>query len=808
MRQALRMAVAVAGLTLGDRGAPLGAQGAPPGPVSAPASPPPVVTVPQGQTQAQQAAASRLGAPVSNERIADAIRQSGLNEAQIRDRLQAAGMDPSIADPFFRGQAQGQAGSPTPEFAAALQAMGILSADETEEEQAARNPADEAGATSAVFGKSIFTRSASTFDPVTSGPVDPSYRLGVGDNLQLILTGEVELAYSPEIRRDGTVILPQIGQVSLAGLTLDGARAALRQRAGQAYSGIRNGATKLDLAISSIRTNAVFVIGEVEEPGAYQVNALATVFHALARAGGPRERGSFRRVELRRAGRVIKTLDLYDYLLNGDASQDVRLEQGDVIFVPLNSRAVAIAGAVRRPAIFELRDGEGFSELLRFAGGLSPRASVERVQVDRILPAAERAPGKDRVLIDIRLGGNIAAATAFPLIDGDLLQVFEIGNTRRNVVSLTGAVFQPGDYEYRPGMTVDSLVASAQGLLPSAIRDRVLVQRLNVATGRLESNVVNLNADNGGRFVLAEFDKVAVLDIRRQFPDYDVQVTGAVNLPGSLAYIERETLRDVIDRSGGFVEGAQVVSLSRRIIRPEYSDTTSVVYSYEAANDFGPGGRADSIVLEPLDRIDVRFSPGYRSQRFVNVVGAFEYPGRYPITENVDRVLDVVARAGGLLPHAHAESFQLQRNGELVAIDFRRALVNDPEHNVIVSAEDRLTIGNDPRVVRVEGGVQRPAYVLYQRGLSVRDYVELAGGPIERAQIRRAVVNYPSGYSQRSKRVLWLFTKQPEVVSGATIVVPVKPVDQSTNVSDILNRTLQIASTMASIAVAWAVATR
>lgn len=807
MRRVLSVSATIASVILAAMSVPAGAQGAPAGPVTAPAAPPPVVTVPQGQTQAQQAAAARLGAPVSNERIADAIRQSGLNEAQIRERLQAAGMDPAIADPFFRGQTQGQAGS-SPEFAAALQAMGILGGDESDDQLPSRNAADSGGTASAVFGKSIFTRSASTFDPVTSGPVDPSYRLGVGDNLQLILTGEVELAYSPEIRRDGTIIVPQIGQVSLAGLTLEGARAVLRQRAAQSYSGIRTGATKLDLAIASIRTNAVFVIGEVEEPGAYQVNALATVFHALARAGGPRERGSFRQVELRRAGQVVKTLDLYDYLLQGDASQDVRLEQGDVVFVPLNTRAVAIAGAVRRPAIFELKEGEGFSDLLRLAGGLSPRASVERVQVDRILPAAERAPGKDRVLIDIRLGGNLSAASAFPLIDGDVLRVFEIGDTRRNVVSLSGAVFQPGEYEYRGGMTVDSLISSAQGLLPSAIRDRILIQRLNVATGRLESNVVNLNVNGGGQFPLVEFDKVAVLDIRRQYPDREVQVTGAVNLPGDQTFVERETLRDIIDRSGGFLEGAQLVALSRRLIGPSYSDTTSQVFTYAAATDFGPGGAADSVVLQPFDRVDVRFSPGYRSQRFVEVQGAFGYPGRYPITENVDRVLDVAARAGGLLPHAQPESFQLERNGELVAIDFRRALQRDPEHNVFVRSDDKLRVDIDPRVVRIEGGVQRPAYVLYQEGLSVRDYIELAGGPVERAQIRRAIVNYPSGYSQRTKRVLWVFSNQPEVVSGSTIIVPVKSVDQSTNVTEVLNRTLQIASTIASIAVAWAVATR
>jgi polysaccharide export outer membrane protein len=769
-------------------------------------APPPIVTTPQGNTEAARAAAARAGVPVTNQQIADAIRQSGMTEAQVRARLQAAGYDPAMADPFFRGatQVQGEAGA---DFAAALRTMGIIGAGETDEDTELRNLADSTPTRSLVFGKGIFRRAATVFDPVTSGPVDPSYRLGVGDNLQFVLTGEVELAYMLEVRRDGSVVLPQVGQVALAGLTLEGARTALRQRAGQSYSGIRTGATRLDLAIASIRTNAVFVIGDVEEPGAYQVSALATVFHALARAGGPTERGSFRAVELRRAGAVIQTVDLYRYLLGGDASQDVRLEQGDVIFVPLNTRAVALTGAVRRPAIFELAGSEGFADLVRFAGGMAPNASLDRVQVDRIVPAPQRTPGFDRVLLDIRLGGRLEAGAGFPLSDGDVLTVFAIGDTRRNSVAIGGAVFQPGDFEFRAGMTVDTLIARAGGLIPPAIRDRVLIQRLDPVSNRLISSVVNLDT-LGGRFELAEFDRVTVLDIRRQYPERDVVVTGAVNDPGPRAFAERESLRDLIDRAGGFLEGAQLVSHSRRVIGSDYSDTTSVVRTFAAATDFAAGGRADSLVLEPLDRVDVRFSPGYRGQRFVVLQGAFLNPGVYAIAENVDRVADVIARAGGLEPHAHPESFQLRRGAEFVAIDFTQAQRRDAEHNIFVESGDTLRIRTDPRVVRIDGGVQRPAFVLYQRGLSVMDYIELAGGPVERAQTHRAVVSYPSGYTNRVRRRLFLFKSQPRVVSGAVITVPVKPVEEATNAGEILNRTLQVASTLASIAVAWAVATR
>jgi protein involved in polysaccharide export with SLBB domain len=731
-----------------------------------------------------------------------------MSEAQIRSRLQAAGLDASMADPFFRTQGAAEAVTPSAEFMVALQEMGVLAEDDGSSMAVATVEPADATPKSTIFGKSLFLRASTAFDPVTSGPVDPSYRLGVGDNLQVILTGETELAYAPVIRRDGTVTLPQIGQVALAGLSLDGARTVLRQRAALVYSGVGTGVTKMDLSISSIRTNAVFVIGEVEEPGAYTVSALATVFHALARAGGPTERGSFRSVEVRRAGKVIRTLDLYEYLLKGDAAQDIRLEQGDVIFVPLNTRAVAIAGAVRRQSVFELRDGEGFAELLRYAGGVLPQASLERVQVDRILPAADRSPGKERVLIDIKLGGMLAAGAAFPLADGDMLKVFEIGDTRRHVISLTGAVSQPGEFEWRSGVTVDSLIASAQGLLPSAIRERVLIQRLNLETGRRSAFTVDLGTSTGRAFELAEFDRVEVLDVRREYPQLQVVVAGAVTQQGTLDFVERESLRSLIDRSGGFTEGAQVVTVARRIVGQVFSDTTSQLFTFSAIADFLPGGAADTFIVEPFERVDVRVSPGYRPQRFAEVQGAFRYPGSYAVSENVDRLLDVIKKAGGLLPSAHAPSFRLERDRELVAIDFTRALNGDLEHNVLVRPSDRLSIRTNPNTVRVDGAVQAPAIFVYQRGLSVSDYIERAGGPTENADVRRAIVSFASGFSRRNHRVLGLFTSEPTLEAGARIIVPVKPEKQGTTWGDALNRTLQIASTLASLAVAWSVANR
>ncbi|MHB1193063.1 MAG: SLBB domain-containing protein [Longimicrobiales bacterium] len=770
--------------------------------------PPPVVTPPPQVRTGAQDAAARAGYAVTNAQIADAIRRRGLTAGQLRAQLEAAGYDPGLADPFFSADSASARGNqPSGDFVAALQSLGIVGSDLTEAEVGQEMAAGPRDATGGVFGKDIFRRANTAFDPVTSGPVDPGFRLGVGDQLQLILTGEVELAYALQVRRDGTVVVPQVGQIALAGLTLEGARTLLTQRAGQSYSGLQTGRTQLDLTIARIRSNAVFVIGEVEDPGAYQVNALGTVFHALARAGGPTDRGSFRAVELRRGGRVVRTLDLYSYLLDGDAAGDVRLEQGDVIYVPVNQRAVAVQGAVRRPGIFELASGEGLADLVRFAGGFSPQASLDRVQVDRILPAGERAPGFDRVKLDLVLGGQLERGQGFPLVEGDILTVLPIGDLRRNTLNLAGAVFLPGEYEFRPGMTLDSLLARAQGLLPFALRDRVLVRRLVPTTGRSEALSVSLDAGDGGRFLLEEFDEVEVLDGRRDYPAKTVTVLGAVNAPGERPFLEFETLRAFVDRAGGFQQGAQLVEVARRRTGAAYSDTTSTIFNFLAAVDFDAGGSADQFVLHPDDRMDVRLSPGYRPQRFVTVAGQFRDPGTYAVAEGVERLSELVERAGGVLPNAYPASFMLVRDGLPVALDFERAMRHDPRHDFPLRSGDLVSISLDPHVVRVEGAVVRPSLIRYQPGRSVLDYIELAGGPDERGQLHKAVVEYPNGYSRRVQRHLWLVNSQPEVISGAVITVPAKP-ESTAGSGEVFTRVFQVASSITSLILAWVAITR
>lgn len=852
---------------------------------------------------AQAAASARLGRPVSSQEIADAIAKSGLSPQQVRARLQSAGYDPSLADPFIGNSPATPTASQSASFADALRAMGVLSGIDDGTGAAPVSPGAEdttptrsTGRTreSSLFGKELFARGSTSFDPILSGPVDPSYRLGVGDQIQLVATGQVEFAYQLDVRRDGTVLVPQVGQVALAGLTLDAARTVMRQRASRYYAALSSGGVRLDLSVSRIRSIAVFVIGEVEHPGTYQVSALSTAFHALVKAQGPTDHGSFRNIEVRRAGVVIRHLDLYDYILNGDASNDVRLEQGDVIFVPLSSRTVAVRGAVRRPGVFELTATEGFADLLRFTGGLLPAASTDRVQIDRILAPADRSPGVDRALIDVPLNGNVDALRTVKLNEGDVVSVFEIGSMRRNVVTIAGEVYQPGSYQLVPNMSVGDLVKRAQGLLPWALAqrvqlvrtletggppemlsldlsrdstramrlkefdsltvfnvrgastdhtvsiagavrvpskvaysdslrvrdiidiaggfedyalvDRIKIERVVPFTGRVELLSVNFNADSGKLTLLQPNDRITVLDARVGYPAGQIFLQGAVLKTGPRAFLEHETLRDAIERAGGFREDAVSLQLARRRNAREFSDTTSIVFDYplDANRQLDPAAAAT--VLQRDDRILVRSAPGFREQRFATVTGLFRYPGVYAINERQDKVKDLVDRAGGFLPSAYMPTFRLLRYGRSLGIDVERAMKGDRLNNIALLSGDVISVAPNQNTVLVAGAVARSALLLYVPGRSMNEYIDLAGGITEKGDIDATVVDYPSGTAKRAKSHFRIFHTTPEVLAGSVITVPEKK--EESDSSRILTQVLQSLAGIASIALAYIAATK
>ncbi|HEY9426757.1 MAG TPA: polysaccharide biosynthesis/export family protein, partial [Gemmatimonadaceae bacterium] len=381
-----------------------------------------------------------------------------------------------------------------------------------------------------IFGQDMFAERTTQFAPNLAGPVDDSYRLGPGDELVLILTGDVEAAYTLDVTREGFVVIPQVGQLHVANLTLGQLRELLYTRLGRVYSGVRRGAnasTKFSVSVARLRTNQVFVVGDVARPGSYRVSSAGTALTALYAAGGPTENGSLRRIEIRRGGQVVDTLDVYDYLLRGDASHDARLESGDIVFVPVHGARVRIVGEVVRPATYEMTKGETLADLILAAGGYSPDASRERVQIERILPPAQRAEGgRDRVVMDIvaqrgsgegerrapgsgtdddsnrgdgataangaRLPNTSAgdpldrAAMAVSLAAGDVVRVFPVTTRIRNRITVAGDVWTPGQQGFTPGMRLSDAIERSGGTKPDVYLGQILVTRLLPDSTRIQ----------------------------------------------------------------------------------------------------------------------------------------------------------------------------------------------------------------------------------------------------------------------------------------------------------------------------------
>ena len=757
--------------------------------------------------------AAQSGDALTNDRLRDMVRQSGLSVEELRRRASASGMDPAALQALTSGDTTklNMSAPADASLVASLTRLGIIAplsmnatVDTLSTEPVGTLPLAKGlynDKQVQIFGSEYFSGPPARFQSA-AGLADPSYRLGAGDALQVIMTGDVEQAYQLDVRPDGSIILPRIGVVAVTGLTIDGAATLLRQRGARAYSGLSTGRVRLDLSIARARQNLVYLLGEVPRPGPVRISSLGTAFQAIAAAGGPTTLGSYRTIELRRAGRLLRTLDLYDYLLRGDGSSDLRLEQGDVIFVPLRGPAVSIVGEVRRERQFELRPAETLRDALRYAGGLTAAAATSRLQIDRILPPSDRQPGKDRSIVTVEFDGDPARLAKEPLRDEDVVTIFPIDRQARNVILVDGAVFAAGRYEWRAGLTLGDAIAMAKGLTPWAVATRVKVSRIDPTTKTTGIRSVDLTKPGAAATPLVEYDVVTILDARVGTEQEPIDVSGAVNRPRSIPFATGMTLQDAVDIAGGVAPGAQSLEVARIRRTLVYSDTLSIIARFDITETGKLSVTAASFPLLQGDQVALRLGPGTREARSVELRGLFSLPGTYTMTSERERLSDLVARAGGLLPTAFPESFRLVRRGRIVAVSFQRALARDPVHDLALEGGDEISIGPDSRVVIVTGAVARPAAIPFRASWGVQDYVDAAGGVREDADRKRLFVEYQNGLSGRSSRTLWLFRNEPPVRSGSVVTVPAKPPSSGSSFRDALAVTVQATSALTSVLIA------
>lgn len=775
------------------------------------------------------------GRAMNQDEILQQLSELGITREQAKERLRGFGYDPALVDPYFdrlEGLTTDSIPLPGSDFVGALQRIGLVrltggsvpgllpleSVDTLG--YARREPPPEA---LTVFGLDIFARPLS-FE-VVSGPADPDYRVAPGDALGLFLTGDVQIVYSLVIDREGYLTIPDVGRILVNGLTMAELKERMTGVVGRSYSGLESGTTALGVTLEEARTNQVFVTGEVYFPNAYQVSGLATVFHVLHMAGGPTPRGSFRNVRVLRSGEVVREVDLYAYLLEGDASNDIRLLQGDIVFVPLSRPRVAMTGGVRRPAIYELGEYEGLGDALRFSGGFSPSARGGQIHVYRILPLAERTGVRDRVLVDVGLEDLLSGET-IPMADADSVVVREIRDERANVVVVDGQVERPGDYEYRTNMSMWELVERAGGLLPDAFRPVAHVFRLNEADSTFQQLRASLETGPTGPvddLLLQDQDRVVVYSGPRLAVPQTVSIEGFVKDPGQYDLAEGMTVELM---AGGFIEGAHGVEaeVSRLRTGLTRSDTISrsttvqltatVPWPYEEVIDrFGDNGnngdgvgrggllRADEYPLEAGDRIFVRRLPGFVEPASVDVVGEVANPGPYPIRFREERVSSVLRRAGGLTDEAFIEGGRLVRDSTLVGISLTDVL-REPggPADLLLEAGDRPEFPRYTPTVTVMGAVAFTTKVPCRDGMNLGDYLADAGGTLDDGNRDRVIVEYANGSRAISSKFFWV-RRDPEVRPGATLRVPFKGAD-GTDWDQILTRTLSITTTLATLLLA------
>jgi polysaccharide biosynthesis/export protein len=789
------------------------------------------------------------------EQLRQRLAASGLTPDQIRSRLRAAGYSETLLDAYLYGSDTTRVVRPGPQMLDAARALGILSeteADSLEAQDSSRAISDSLkqvldslqmartdsaradsladsvrvlqGRGLKLFGLETFRRASTRFQAAQAGPVDENYRLGAGDLLVLILTGDVEQVYSLDVNREGFIVVPQVGSVYVANLTLGQLNDVLRTRLGKVYSGIRRGTTKFQVSVGRLRNIQVYAVGDVVRPGAFQISGAGTVLTALYSAGGPTSNGSFRRVEVRRAGKLVDSLDLYDYLLHGINSSVVRLQTSDVVFVPVHGAFVKLAGEVTRPAVYELRAGETLRQLIDYAGGFDPSAYQTRVRIHRILPPESRGPtGGARVVVDVgaeQLAGG--AVPAVPLVPGDSVTVLAIPARLRGYVTVRGNVWVEGQVGFRPGMKLSDAIRLAGGPKPDVYLDRILVSRTNDDSTRIQlrsafKDSLGSVADD---LVLHEEDEVRVFSRATFLPVRYVTIVGAVRNPGRVPYREGMTMRDLVLLANGVTEDADLseAEIARRAESKDFGalaktikvplDSTALVSGgtdgVPVAPAPGGAGGVPDLVLQPYDNVLIMRQAGWDGQRLVSLTGQVKHPGRYALTSKTERLRDLIKRAGGLTDQAYAGGVQFYRSysagrsptdrtgrimdtrrssldslprgfNERVGLDLPRVLKDRKfRDNIILAGGDSIHVPEYNPIVMVEGAVNAPGAVPYTSGKSLDWYVNAAGGYAQAGDTRHAYVVQPNGKREGVKRRVVLADDVPKPKSGAVIFVPTR----------------------------------
>ena len=658
-----------------------------------------------------------------------------------------------------------------------------------------------------IFGHDIFNNESLSFEPNMNVPTPRDYRLGPGDAVIIEIYGASQQTITSTISPDGTVTVEGCGPVQLSGLTVDQANARLRSQLGAYYSN-----SQIRLSVGQTRTILVNVMGEVKMPGTYTLSAFATVFNALYMAGGVNDIGTLRDIKVFRNNKQVSSIDVYDYILNGQATGNVKLTDNDVIIVGAYDCLVSINGRVKRPMYYEMKQGESFASLLKYSGGFTGDAYKSSVRVMR----------KAGALHSVHTIGEFDFST-FGMADGDSVLVDSVLARYANMAEVKGAVFRPGMFELGTTVTsVRTLIETAGGLTEEAFTPHAVLHRMK-DNRTLEVLSVDVEGIMSGRLADVPLKNEDVLYIPTRIDALSLQtvtIHGEVQYPGIYRYAENETLEDFVLQAGGLTEAASVmkVDVARRIIEPTATatrDSISQTYTFALKDGFVIEGD-QAFHLQPYDEVYVRRSPGYAEQENVVVEGEVMYAGTYTLAVKGQRISQIIANAGGLKKTAYAQGARLIRKRTVeerarqealmmaarrsagsgkdsidiskldvgptypVGIELDKAISHPGgDADIQLRDGDRIIIPEYSGTVKINGEVMYPNTVSFVKGKNHKYYVNLAGGYGDQAKKRQTYIIYMNGNVAKADRK---HKPQP----GCEIVVPTKQQHERMSTAEVM----------------------
>ena len=677
-----------------------------------------------------------------------------------------------------------------------------------------------------IFGSELFTSVSPNFEPSSNLATPMNYILGPNDQISITVYGVQEYSGDLTVSSEGNVSIPNVGQVKIAGMTIEAATQKLKNVMGNStYTYLKSGGAKISVTLSKIRTIRVTIIGSYK-PNNYNLSSLATVFNALHVAGGPSEFGSFREIELIRKNQPIKKIDLYRFLLQGDQSDNIGLQDNDVIRIPQYNKRVEIQGQAKRPGIFEVLPNESFKNILDFASGFTDTAYKASVKV---LKRSE----KERKVGDLEA---ISFETYHPE-SGEVFIISKILERFQNRVRISGAVFRPDVYELKQGLTVAELIKKADGLKEDAFTGFGQILRLkdDLTQTNISFDIKQaLKGDTANNIILQREDQVFITSVLDLKDNYKVTIQGEVRYPGKYDFAENLTLKDLILQAGGFTDAAyKSIEIARIIKRDSISisdlSLAQIIKIDLYENDL-KSSSSKNFKLSQFDVVTIRKKSGFLLPESVTIKGQVQFPGPYAIQSRGERISDVLKRAGGFTPEANPEGAYLIRNkteeekkkaeedaknvkkalkdttsilekdilSEFSKVPFEMKLVLDNPgslEDLILKANDEIVIPKFNDLVKISGEVLLVTQVPFRNKNNFKDYISAAGGFSSFALKKRSYIVYANGKAAATSHFLF-FNSYPKVKPGSEIIIPQKKEKKASTTGEIIG----IASALASLA--------